>query len=210
VKISKRKLSRSTSALDPAPFRELVDTGQVVLSRALVVREGTSHFEIVDGGADVLVDVQLMPSGQPCTARLGGLGGGPGRGCWAIPPVGAEVIVGVPRGSLEAGVVILACESTGQVPDGLGETTYVVCVPAGGQLLVHDGSAGAAVSLATRADLQAVVDELEVFRLIYNAHTHLSATPGNPTAVPVALHGAASPTPPEYPSPAGTTVLKGK
>ncbi len=188
-----RRLGSSARRFDPAAFRELMDDGKIHLCRALVVLEGAQHYEIVDGGADVLIDVQLLPSGTPCTARLGGLGGGPGLGFWAIPPVGAEVVVGVPEGDLEAGVVILACESTGQVPDGLGPTTYVICVPAGGQLLVHDGAAGDAKPLPTLAEFNAhrawVVSQFataagHTHTVSGSATTAIQSVPSSPTAAP--------------------------
>jgi hypothetical protein len=200
-RVTRQKLRKATNRIDPAVLREMLDDGKVHVQRALVVLEGPSHFEIVEGGADVLVDVELQPSFVRCTARLGGLGGGAGRGFWAIPPVGAEVIVLVPDGDLEAGPVIVGAESSGQVPDGLGPTTFVICAPAGGQLLVHDGTAGEAVALATMDDVTSVRDSLDAAVTVFNAHVH--PAPGGTTS--------ATGTPQSGPGfPNGTSVLKAK
>jgi hypothetical protein len=149
---------KATNRIDPSVLRELLDDGKVHVQRALVVLEGQSHFEIVEGGADVLVDVELQPSQVRCTARLGGLGGGPGRGIWCIPPVGAEVVVLVPDGDLEAGPIIVGAESSGQVPDGLDGTTIVIVPAPGGKVLIHDGDASEAQQLATLGDLNNLAD----------------------------------------------------
>jgi hypothetical protein len=208
--VKRPKLRKAAKRFDPAALRELVDEGRVHAARALVVQEGSSHFEIVDGGADVLVDVEIQPSGVRCTARLGGLGGGPGRGIWAIPPVGAEVVLLVPDGELEAGAVIVACESTGAVPSGLDATTYVICAPAGGKVLVHDGSSGDAVPLATKADVDALKATLDDVKIAHDTHVHVltiaaaSGSGGTGTAAPPVIK---APTPPAM---SGTSVLRAK
>jgi hypothetical protein len=224
VTLSNRRLGGSGRALDVTALRALVqDDGKVHLQRGKVwIEGGGSHYELVEEGGqvvDVLVDVQIMPQEIPVTCRLGGLGGGPGCGMWAIPPVGAEVIVGVPRGELAAGCVILAVESSQEVPDGLGPTTYVVAVPAGGQLLVHDGTASHAVPLATLADLQALRDYVDAQFRAVGGHTHVCAVPGQPTTAIACAPLIAPPSPPApppegasvpVPNPSGTSVLKGK
>lgn len=215
MKIKRRRSQEPTVRFDRAAWRELMDAGQIHAARGIVVQEGASHFELVEGGADVLVDVELQPSGERITARLGGLGGGPAAGIWAIPPVGAEVVILVPDGDLEAGAVIVACESTGSVPDGLGPTTIVICPPAGGQVLVHDGDAGEAVELATKADLDALAEYVNVQFDASAGHVHV--TPSGPTTT-ITTGTASSPVPvtpvPPLPDPApqavGTAVLKAK
>jgi hypothetical protein len=119
-----------------------------------------------------------------------------------IPPVGAEVVLGVPDGELEGGAVIIACESTGQVPDGLGETAIVIVAPAGGQVLVHDGAAADAVPLATKADVQALRDYVNA-QFSGAGHTHVAPSGGGTTTVTTPVGGTPG-------QPAGTTVIKGK
>jgi len=210
MKVRRRRTQKPTVRLDVSRWRELLDDGSVHVARGIVVADAGSHFEIVEGGADVLVEVELQPSLVRCSARLSGLGGGAGRGFWAIPQVGAEVIVGVPGGELEAGPVIIAAESMGQVPDGLGPTTYVACVPTGGQLLVHDGTASQAVPLATKADVDALKATVDAHKTVFDAHIHvltIAAAAGaggtGTAAAPVTSFAAPS-------APAGTTVLRSK
>jgi hypothetical protein len=156
VKIKRPKLAKATRRWDPAALREALADGKVHASLALVVLEDGSHFEIDEYG--VLVHLELQPSGIACTARLGGMG------LYAIPPVGAEVAVLVPDGEVEMGPVVVA--RTDQAPDGLDGSTFVIQVPAGGELVVHDGAADDAVKLVTWAD--------------FENHTHTTAGTGSP------------------------------
>lgn len=156
----------------------------------------SSHYEI--DGEDIVVDVQLAPDGYPALCRLGVSAGGPGAGVWFIPPEGAEVLVCVPEGELEADPVIVAILSTGQVPDGVAPGVTVIAVPAGGQVLVHDGSASEAVPLATLADVQAVQDALD-------GHRHGPGTFAAGGDAVFGLSGSVS-----VPAPVGTSVIKGK
>lgn len=115
---------------DLRDFREALADGRVWVSLGIVVQRAgeDSHFEIDD--RDVLVEVDLVPEGQPLTCRLGGLGGGVGHGIWRIPPAGTEVVVLVPGGEIEqADPVIVAVLSTGQVPNVLDGDTLVVRAP---------------------------------------------------------------------------------
>jgi len=106
----------------------------------------SSHWELVeeDGQVvDILVDVELMPNALDVTCRLGNAGGGAGRGIWAIPAVGDEVIVAMPAGELAFAPSIVAVLSSGNVPNPSGEG------PAAGrtiimdqEVLIHDGTGG--------------------------------------------------------------------
>jgi hypothetical protein len=105
-------------------------------SRGIVVkRQGEAErFEMDD--EECLVEVNLVPGGQPVTARLGAL-------VWRIPPEGAEVGVLFPGGQLDAAPVIV-CE-VGGAPDELaGDNTVLradgdVVVKAGGDVKVDAG-----------------------------------------------------------------------
>jgi hypothetical protein len=118
-----------------------------------------SYYEL--SSEDVLVDVELQPSGTQITARLGTVGGSFGAGVWAIPPEGAEVIVIMPEGDLAFAPVIVALYSSGDVPAGMAVNTIVVACPPGGKILIHDGAGG--------------TDEL-VKKTAYEAHIHPTGT----------------------------------
>jgi len=162
-------------------IKEALKDGRVWLSMGVVrLFDGeTAHWEMIDG--DILVDVELAPNGEPVFCRLG-LGT---MGC-VIPPVGAEVIVAIPAGDLEANPVILAYMG---IPDGVSETIMIIQAPPGGQVKIHDGDSGEAVALVKKSE--------------FDNHTHpgttLACTGGT---VSGATGGAAAVT--------GTTVLKGK
>lgn len=184
--IRRQRLRKPTKRSDLLALREALADGKVHVSLAIVVLEGPSHFEVVEG-ADILVDVELQPSGVRCTARLGGMG------VYAIPPVGAEVVVLVPDGELEAGPVIVA--RSGEAPNGLDATTLVVVVPPGGQLVVHDGAASEAKRLVTHEE--------------FMKHGHPTAATG-PTSGPTTFAGVGPATPGvelEFPS---TQTLRAK
>lgn len=117
-----------------------------------------SHFELDD--EDLLVEVELQPSGIQLTARVSTVASGPGAGIWRVPPVGAEVLVSIPDGDLDFQPVITGWYSTGSLPEGVAEDTLVIAAPAGGTILLHDGSGDA--------------KEL-VFKEAYEAHTHPTA-----------------------------------
>lgn len=194
--IKRQRLRKATRRFDVTALRDALADGKVHVSLAIVVLEGSSHFEVVEG-ADVLVDVELQPSGVRCSARLAG------NGVYAIPPVGAEVVVLVPDGELEAGPVIVA--RSGEAPDGLGATTLVIVAPAGGQVLVHDGAAADAQTLALKADVDALKATVAAHKTVFDAHTHILAlTSGTGTAAVPAVPMA---TPAD---PVGTAVLRAK
>lgn len=92
------------------------------------------HYEILPGLEDILVDVEIHPTGQDLTCRLSG---GP---AWRIPSAGEEVIVALPDGEIDFMPVILASLSDGELPDGLEPNVIVL---AESQVLIHDGKGGA-------------------------------------------------------------------
>lgn len=194
--VHRQKLRKPTRRFDMAALREALADGKVHVSLAVVVQDGSTHFEVVEG-ADVLVDVELHPSGVRCSARLAG------SGIYAIPPVGAEVVVLVPDGELEAGPVIVS--RTGEAPDGLNPTTLIIVAPAGGQVLVHDGAAADAQVLALKTDVDALKTTVAAHKTVFDAHVHiLTLTSGTGTAAIPALPMA---TPAD---PVGTAVLRAK
>ena len=180
--------------LDLTSMREVLRDGRVWGALGLVTKDGDSHWSFDEDG-DVLVEVELVPSGETLTCRLACVAGGAGRGIWSVPPVGSEVAIMMPEGSIDAEPMIVGVLSSGSTPDGIGENVTVI---ANVQVLVHDG-AGGAVSLALKSDVQEVVDA------IVNA---VPSTSGPDAGVQLqatmvsALNLTGTPT--------GTSVLKGK
>lgn len=201
----KRRTHKATKRPDMSALREAMRDRRVwcSLGKVLPSDDGGSHYSI-DGG-EILVDVEIQPSLEEVSAIVGSAAGGNGAGVWAIPPVGAEVIVAIPEGEVEFQPTIVSVLSSGTAADGLAENTIVIVAPTGGQVIVHDGSSGDAKELAYKSDVQAVVDT-------FNGHTHGYIPSG--TGTPALSTGpATSPTgapPVDSPDPEGTTVLKGK
>lgn len=100
-----------------------------------------SHYEIVQGPGgpeDVLVEVELQPDRTHVSARLGALGGGPGAGLWAIPPVGAEVAVLIPSGRLDFMPCVVGVLSSGSVPERISAEKTILVAPTTLELVVGD------------------------------------------------------------------------
>lgn len=151
----------------------------------VVVGEDGNHFEI-DENADVLVEVQVQPSQDRLTCRLGSVAGGPGRGVWSIPPVGTEVAVIVPDGQLDFMPIIVATLSTGEVPPDLDETTIVMANNLGDIAIIPSGDVKLGSASATEQALRgnSFQSKFNSFVNAYKVHTHISAAPTVPTAIP--------------------------
>jgi len=192
VKRKTKRPAHGRRRVDLGAMREALADGKVYTGIALVVERDGSHFTIEDG--DVLVELELMPSEEPLTARMGAAGGGSGVGIWFIPPAGSEVAVLVPDGELACGPIIVGVLSSGALP---ADVAAGVTVIANSSVLVTDGTTGAE-ELATKADLQTVRDELHTHEHMY---IPTSGTPGPA----VATTGGPSVT-----APTGTAILKAK
>lgn len=184
IKARKRRRTKA-KRFDPGDLFHLTDPDKrgffYTLIGLVVSPEGASHFELIKKSGqivDVLIEVETQPDQLDLTCRLGSVAGGPAAGVWTVPPVGTEVAIICPNGKLDFQPVIVGILSTGNVPDGVAEGVTVI---ANGEVLIHDGSGGAA-PLPTKAE--------------FDAHTH-------PTAM--GLSG-----PPSNSPIVGTTVLKAK
>lgn len=209
---------RPTKRLPMAELAELLRRAdrRVYTKLGVVVRpEGeSSHFELVaeDGGVtDVLLEVELQPDRVEVTARLASSAGGPGRGLWTVPSVGAEVAVLIPDGALDWMPIVVGVLSSGAVPAGEQGVAADRTIIVDGEVLIHDG-AGGAESLVKRSELEAVNEALRV-------HTHLVQAVGEPTgpAGGPAIPNPLGPPPSSVqdptwsiPDPTGTTVLKAR
>lgn len=211
--MANKRHHKGAKAMDLSQFADALADGKVWAGVGRVTKFAgeTSHFEIIPGDAenlaDVMVDVAVFPNGEAVACRLGMSGG-----VWQIPAEGAQVAILVPMGDYEADPVIVGVLGYPRSADiatatGLSATTAVIVVPSGGQLLVHDGAAGDAVPLATKADVQALTDKVNAHADAFLTHTHATAALGPPVA-PVVVPPAVAPS--HAPDPAGTTVLKGK
>lgn len=110
-------------------FQPSIELGLVIESE-----DGGDHFDM--DGEDLIVEVELVPSGRLMACRVMSSGGGPDQGVWSIPPEGAEVVVAIPGGDQSEGGVILGTLSTGAVPDGLSTGNVLVRAPSGGKVFV--------------------------------------------------------------------------
>lgn len=204
--IKRRRLRKPTIRGPLSGLAEMGGSPPDHSSLATVTREGESHWEVTEEG-HVLVHVVLVPSGTPVSTKLGSLGGGSGHGIWAVPPVGALVHVCIPGGDVTGDCVLTNVLEP--PPDGLDEATLIIArenvtihatggnvnVIASGNVLVHSGTAGEAVALALKAD----VDEL---RTKFNAHVHVTSC-GSGAGTAAAPVGVAVPM-------TGTSVLRAK
>lgn len=127
--LGSKRGKRAARRIDLGPIREALDNGLVWNGTGIVVvPDGEeSHWEN-DEDIGVLIHVELMPHRTPLMCRLGGLGGAD-TGVWRIPPVGTEVTVELPGGTVEADAVLTASMASGTVPSELDEDTLVVKAP---------------------------------------------------------------------------------
>lgn len=175
--------------------------GHACLSLAKVAKhEGESDYFRVNADGDMEVDIIIDAHGAPVTAILGAVGG-LGRGIWAVPPEGAEVLVAHAEGDFEGDAVLVCGTATGDTPGELDESTIVIVAPSGGKVIVHDGSG--AQAMAYKSD----VDNLRTWvaaQFSGPGHTHGVSGSSTNSTVPVSAPG---PTPPSV---VGSSVLEAK
>lgn len=178
---------RGSRRLEMSAMRVALGDGRYWAGIGLVYKPNgePSHFEI-DDDVGVLVHVELMPSQEPLMCRLGGLGQGGTHGVWRIPPVGSEVAVLIPNGSLEGGPVLVAVLASGGVPSELDGDTVVIKGPSnvlviGAEVQVRS-EGGTAEPLITKSQ--------------FDAHVHPTGVGPSGT--------------PDNAATSGTTVIKGE
>lgn len=121
--------------LDLTAMREVLRDGKVWTFLGLVVTRDGRHFVLEE--KDVLVELIMVPGGEPVTARMGAAGGGQGVGIWYVPPPGSEVACIVPDGELECGALIIGVLSSGGLPNGVAAGVTVIANT--DKVLIHDG-----------------------------------------------------------------------
>lgn len=127
--ITRSRPERGTRRLDMSGMRQAMRDRRYWIGVGLVYRpNGEEHWEL-DADIGVLVNVELMPDREPLLCRLSGLGEGGTHGVWRIPPVGSEVVIGIPGGDLENDPILLGVLASGGVPSELDADTLVVRAP---------------------------------------------------------------------------------
>lgn len=167
---------------DLTALREVLQDRRSWAQLAIVTTgDNGSHFDARDG--DILVEVECVPSGNRLTARLGSIAGGPGRGVWAIPPVGTEVIVVTPDGDLAFSPTIVCTLSTGYVPDDLDDTIVVMTNNLGDIAITPSGDLKLGSKNASESAVKGntLLSVLNMLIGLLTAHTHKG--PGETPAV---------------------------
>jgi hypothetical protein len=188
-----KKNRKRGKALDLAIWKEALKDGRVWTKLGVVTKfEGESaYWEWSDDG-QVLIDVELSGSQERVLCRLA-----TPAGFWVLPAEGAEVIVVVPDGDLDADPVIVGVMAkTGPIGDLTDQRSIHIIVPEDTTVEIHS-TPGTAAELATKADVDAIQTALD-------AHEHLYIPyPGGVAGSPVPTEGG-----PAVPAPTGTIVLK--
>jgi hypothetical protein len=155
----------------------------------------SSHWDRATEG-HLLVSVETIKHGIKIWAIMKG-GGNDGTGCWFIPSVGTEVMLGFDRGEVEGDVWIESVN--GKAPSALTDNLTLLI---GGSIQARSAG-GSAQAIATKADVQAVVDYLKKQFDPTTGHVH--ATPSGPTTtIAESAVGAGG----SAPDPVGTTVFE--
>lgn len=182
--------------MDTQLLRSMIG-GQQMTTSLGVVRKfpgETSHFDIdtENGTGEILVDVELIPSGERVLCRLG-FGS---DGVYKIPSVNAEVAVLVPyapssliKDSLDYGAIIVGVLDN-NAPSQLNGDDIVVIKATRVHLVSDDIKLGDTASdpIVRKSDLDAVITTV-------NTHTHVvAAAPGtSATGLPQQAPLACSP-----------------
>ena len=140
-----------TGRLGEAVARPGMDT-RVWISLAIV-----TDFH-VDPAEGVFVDVTLMPSGLPDTARVGACYAGAGFGVFAELKVDDEVLVAAPSGDPAAGLVVLRSLWSAADPPPTEAAPGVVLLRAEKGVKVHVVTDGADVLVEVRGGGKCIID----------------------------------------------------
>ncbi len=133
----RRSNRHGAAAINLEEIKEAIHDGRrwIALGVVKAALGASSHYETHTDASgnpiDITVDVVLSHSGgESISCRLASGGGGTGgKGSWRIPPAGAEVIIAIPEGELEASPVIIGTLSSGGVPGALDADSYVIVNP---------------------------------------------------------------------------------
>lgn len=197
--MSNRRNKRGSKVMDAQLMRAMIGSQQMTTSLGIVRKFSgeTSHFDIdtENGTAEILVDVELIPSGERVLCRLG-FGN---DGIYKIPRADQEVAVLLPypadsliKDSLDYGAIIVGVLDT-EAPVELDDDDIVVVKATRVHVISDDIKLGDTASdpIVRKSDLDAVISTV-------NSHTHLYAPGPNPpvataTALPQQAPVACSP-----------------
>lgn len=175
--------------MDTQLLRAMIGNQQMTTSLGVVRKFSgeTSHFDIdtENGTNEILVDVELIPSGERVLCRLG-FGN---DGVYRIPRENQEVAVLIPytsnsliKDSLDYEAIIVGVLDT-EAPSQLNDDDIVVIAATRVHLVSDDIKLGDTASdpIVRKSDLDAVIDTV-------NTHTHLYLPgPGLAVATATAL-----------------------
>lgn len=121
--------NRGAMRLDASPLNEIVDRRmrrRVDAYVGVVTKPAgeASHYEL--NAQDVLVWVELQPTGNEVQARLASVGGGANMGLWRVPAVGTEVAVLCPGGRMDFMPIIVGVLSSGQAPERMSDQRTIL------------------------------------------------------------------------------------
>lgn len=176
--------------LDLTAMKEALRDGKCWSCFGLVAEaDDKSKFQL--DGDDLLVDVEVQPSGERITARVGTAAGGAGRGVWVVPKIGSEVVVLVPDGDLGFMPTVVAVLSTGEVSGDLDEDNLILVNGAGDIDVVPSGDVSLGIKDATEQALRGnafqttfnnLVTQFNALVAYIAAHTHTGVTSGPSTS----------------------------
>lgn len=163
--------------LDLTYVKEALKDGRCWACMGLVTKgDDGSHFELTT--EDVLIEVEVQPSGERVTARLGTVAGGAGRGVWAIPAEGTEVALLMPDGDTSFMPIVVATLTTGEVPTDLDETTIVIANNVGDIAVIPSGDVSLGEAGATQQALHGNSFQTKYNALLGLLKNHVHPAPG--------------------------------
>lgn len=187
MKIQKQPRKRQPARrVDLSPIKEALKDRRCWACMGLVVSgDDDNHYEL--DGVDLLVEVELVPSQERLTARLGTVAGGPGRGVWAVPAVGTEVALIVPEGDVEFMPIIVATLSTGNVTADLDETIVIMNNDAGDIAIIPSGDVRLGSKTANEQVIRGNSFQTKYNNLLTLLKTHIHPVSGANTLVSAQL-----------------------
>lgn len=212
-----------TVRLSTAVSRPGIDP-RIWVSYAVLTSE--PYIESTAGQQDVVVDLQLMPTGEEETARVGAVYAGNGFGFYTPLHINDEVLVCAPSGDPDEGLVVMqrlwspADPPPQEVYDNPQDVTLVVepgknlrlnvkgagnvvIAAENGKVFLGEGTGTEAA--AKGVSLKAYLDSLQ---LAIQSHTHVVAGATGSTP-PIPITGTAAPSATVFPSPS-TAILANK
>jgi len=88
----------------------------------------SSHYRVISEGElvrSVLIEVRTVPGNHDLTCELSTIAGGANMGIWAVPPVGSQVVVALPDGSVSFTPTIVGVLAYG-APDRISEDKTII------------------------------------------------------------------------------------